>query len=77
MVLGEGVKMASIGAAIGLVLALPLPKIFEGIFYDLHVSEARLYFIVPVAILLVALFATYVPAHRAARVDPMSALRQE
>lgn len=77
MVLGEGVKMAGIGAAIGLVLALPLPKVFEAIFYDLHVNEARLYFIVPLMILLVALFATYLPARRATRVDPMSALRLE
>jgi len=77
MVLGEGVKMAGIGAALGLILALPLPKLFEAIFYDLHVSEARLYFIVPLVILVVALLATYVPAQRATRVDPMSALRQE
>jgi putative ABC transport system permease protein len=77
MVLGEGVKMAAIGAAIGLVLAVPLPKIFDAIFYDLHLREPRLYFLVPAAILVVAILATYVPARRATRVDAMSALRQE
>lgn len=77
MVLGEGMKMAAIGGAVGLAMALPLPKVFDSIFFDLHVSEPRVYLIVPVAILIVAVMATYIPARRAARVDPMSALRQE
>jgi putative ABC transport system permease protein len=77
MVLAEGMKMAAVGGAVGLVLALPLPKLFGAIFFDLHVSEPRVYFIVPICILLVAMLATYLPARRAAQVDPMNALRQE
>ena len=77
IVLGQGLKMTLIGSAIGLVLALPLPKLFESIFFDLRMHELRLYFIVPAAIVLVALFATYIPARRATRVDPMVALRYE
>ena len=77
MILWEGMKMTAIGAAIGLVLALPLPKLFGAIFYGLKVGEPRLYVIVPLAILAVATLATYVPARRATRVDPMTALRQE
>ncbi len=77
MVLREGMKMTAIGGIVGLALALPLPRLFDALFFDLHVSEPAVYFIVMVAILLVALFATYVPARRAARVEPMSALRQE
>jgi putative ABC transport system permease protein len=77
MILWESLKMTAIGAAIGLVLALPLPKIFDAIFYGLHLREPRLYFIVPLAILAVAMLATYIPARRATQVDPMSALRQE
>jgi predicted permease len=77
MVLGEGLKMAAVGGAIGLVMALPLPKLFAAILFDFHVNEPRLYFIVPMAVFMVAILATYVPARQAARVDPMSALRQE
>jgi putative ABC transport system permease protein len=77
MVLGEGMKMAAIGGVLGLAMSLPLPKIFGAIFFDLHVSEPRIYFIVPAVILMVAVLATYVPARRAAQVDPMGALRQE
>jgi putative ABC transport system permease protein len=77
MVLAEGMKMAAIGGAIGLVMALPLPKLFGAILFDFHANEPRLYLIVPMVVLMVAILATYVPARRAARVDPMSALRQE
>jgi putative ABC transport system permease protein len=77
MILRDGMKMTAIGAAVGLVLALPLPKLFDAMFYGLRLREPRLYFIVPVAILLVATLATYIPARRATRVDPIRALRQD
>jgi predicted permease len=77
LILWEGMKMTAIGAAVGLAMALPLPKLFEAMFYGLHLHEPRLFFIVPTAILVVAMLATYIPARRATRVDPMSALRQE
>jgi predicted permease len=77
MVLGEGLKMTLVGGVIGLGLALPLPKLFAVMFYDLRVHEPELYFVVPAAILVVALFATYIPARRATRVDPMAALHHE
>ena len=77
MILRDGMKMTAIGATVGLVLALPLPKVFDAMFYGLHVSEPRLYLIVPVAIVLVAMLATYVPARRATRVDPIVALRYQ
>jgi ABC-type lipoprotein release transport system permease subunit len=56
---------------------LPLPKIFGALFVDFNVSEPRLYLIVPVTLFLVAVVSTYVPARRAARVEPMAALRQD
>jgi putative ABC transport system permease protein len=77
MVLWEGLKMTAIGGAIGLAMALPLPKLFDAMFFGLHFSELWLYFIVPIAIFVVAMFATYIPARRATRVDPMVALRYE
>jgi putative ABC transport system permease protein len=77
MIMRQGLKMAAIGGAIGLALAIPLPQLFSALFFDLHVNEPRLYFIVPAVVLLVTAFATYIPAVRAARVDPMNALRQE
>jgi putative ABC transport system permease protein len=75
LILWEGMKMTAIGAAVGLALALPLPKLFDAIFYGLHIREPRLFFIVPIAILVVAMLATYVPARRASSIDPMIGLR--
>ena len=77
MVLWEGLKMTATGAAIGLALALPLPKIFDSMFYGLHLAAPPIYFIVPAAVVAVAMLATYLPARRATRVDPMVALRYQ
>ena len=74
MVLWEGLKMTGIGAVIGFAISLPLPKLFAALFDDLPTGDPLLYFIVPVAIFVVALMATYIPARRASRIDPMRAL---
>jgi ABC-type antimicrobial peptide transport system permease subunit len=76
-VVGEGMKLAVTGAAIGMVLALPLPRMLESLLEDFRVSGTWVYFLIPVVICVVALLACYVPARRAARVDPMVALRYE
>jgi putative ABC transport system permease protein len=77
MILRDGFKTAAIGSAVGLVLALPLPKLFDAIFEGVHFAAPGLYLIVLTAILAVAVFATYVPAFRAARIDPKTALREQ
>jgi len=74
MVLWEGMKMTVIGALIGFAMALPLPKLFGSMFVDLHFSEPRAYVIAPIAIIVVAVLATYIPARRASSIDPMRVL---
>ena len=77
MVLWQGMKLTAAGAAIGFVLALPLPRLFEAMFFSLHFREPGIYAAVPVIVLCVAALATYIPARRASSVDPMTALRQD
>ena len=77
MVLLDGLKLAAIGGAVGMVGAFPLLRLFEAAFYDFHVLGGWLFVIVPALIGAVALLACYIPARRAARIDPMVALRYE
>jgi len=77
MVLRDGLKLAAIGGAVGMAGAFPLPRLFEAAFYDFHVLGGWLFVIVPALIGAVALLACYIPARRAASIDPMVALRYE
>jgi putative ABC transport system permease protein len=77
MVLRDGLKLAAIGGAAGMLVALPLPRLFAAAFYDFHVAGGWLFLVVPALIGAVALLACFIPAHRASRVDPIVALRYE
>ena len=77
MIVREGMTMTAIGAAVGLAISVPLPKLFGAMFFDLNANEPRLYILVPIVVLAVATLATYIPARRAAKLDPVNALRQE
>jgi putative ABC transport system permease protein len=77
MVLLDGLKLAATGAAIGMLGAFPLPRLFGAALYDFHVLGGWLYVVVPALIIGVAVLACYIPARRASRVDPIVALRYE
>jgi ABC-type antimicrobial peptide transport system permease subunit len=77
MVLRRGLILASVGAAIGLGLAFGLTRLMSSQLYGVNPVDPLTYSIVAAGLLAVALAASYVPAWRAARVDPMKALRQE
>jgi putative ABC transport system permease protein len=77
MILREGLKIAGIGSAIGLAIAVPLPRLFDSIFFGVHFSASGLYPIVLAAVLMVAIAATWIPARKAPCIDPLVALRDE
>jgi predicted permease len=77
MVLLDRLRLAAIGAAVGMLGAFPLPRLFGAALYDFHVSGGWLFVIVPALIAGVAVLACYIPARRASRVDPIVALRYE
>jgi ABC-type antimicrobial peptide transport system permease subunit len=77
MILREGIVVTLIGVGIGLVLAIALGKLLSGFLYQIHAVEPLVLLTAPLVLSAVSLLACYLPARRAARVDPMTALRYE
>ena len=77
MVVSEGAKMATIGIAFGLVAALGLTRLMADMLFGISPHDPFTLAGVAVLLILVALAASYVPAHRVTKVDPMVALRYE
>ncbi len=75
--MGQGMLLATVSAGIGLVASVPLPGIFAAMFQQWRVRGAAIFLYVPLLLLGVVLVAIYIPASRAARTDPMEALRYE
>jgi predicted permease len=77
MVLRSGTIMAVTGVAIGFVGALALARLITSLLFQTSATDPPTFSIVPLVLVAVALFACYLPARRATRVDPLVALRYE
>jgi putative ABC transport system permease protein len=76
-VIGEGVRLVAIGAAVGVGGALVVSRSLGALLFGVTPYDAETYLAVLALLGLVAGWASYVPARRAARVQPLVALRQE
>ena len=77
MMLQRGVVLTLSGIGVGGAGALALAKLIESLLYQIPPRDPATYFVVVVTLGVVALFASFVPAMRATKVDPMVALRYE
>jgi predicted permease len=77
MILREGLMLTGIGVCAGLGLSLGVGRILASQLYKVNTVDAPVFLMAPLLLGAVSLFACYLPARRAARVDPMVALREE
>lgn len=77
LIVGQGMRMAMIGIVLGLMGAFALTRVLGSLLLGIGTTDPVTFIGVPVLLVAVALLACYIPARRAARVDPLVALRHE
>jgi putative ABC transport system permease protein len=77
MIIAEGVGLSAMGVVLGIVGALALARLVKGLLFQVESTDPIAFLSSAGLLVLVALIASYFPARRAAKVDPMSALRTE
>jgi ABC-type antimicrobial peptide transport system permease subunit len=77
LVIGEGITPVVVGAAAGLACAAVVTRALRSMLYGVTPLDAVSFVSAPALLLIVALLACYLPARRAAAVDPLVALRDE
>ena len=77
MVLASGARLFAAGAAIGLVAAVCLSRLMSHLLFEVSPGDIVSYASVVIVFGVITLLACYIPARRAAKVDPMVALRYE
>lgn len=77
LVVGQGVKLVSVGVAIGLASAFALTRVMESLLFGVSATDPATFAVISIVLVAAAMLASYIPARRATKVDPMIALRYE
>ncbi len=76
-VVADGVRLTLVGLALGLAVSLGATRLLASLLFDVSATDPVVFAVIPVALIGVSALASYLPARRAARVDPVIALRAE
>ena len=77
LMLGQGVRLALIGTVVGTVVGFGVARILASNLYGVTAHDPLTFIVTGCVVTVIALLASYIPARRAAKVDPMVALRYE
>ena len=77
LVMGQGAKLTLVGIALGLVGAVLFTRVLESLIYGISARDPLTFIGIATLLAVVALLATWIPAERAARIDPLLAIRKE
>ena len=77
MALKQGMKLASAGVAVGLLASAPLMRLIKALLFGVDATDPLTFALAALSLIIVALLACWIPARRAANVDPMVVLRSE
>jgi predicted permease len=77
LVVGQGILLVVVGNGVGIAAAMGITRFMSAMLYGIHANDPATFTVVAMLLTLVAFFACFIPARRAAKVDPMVALRYE
>jgi ABC-type antimicrobial peptide transport system permease subunit len=77
LILSHGLQLLLIGSVIGVVAAFALSRVLQSVLFDVNGLDPRIYLGVGALLFAATFFASWIPARRASRVDPIVALRTE
>jgi putative ABC transport system permease protein len=77
MVIWRGLSLALIGVALGLAAAFALTRVIKSLLFDVSATDPATFALIAIFLIVVALIASFIPARRATKVDPLQALRHE